>query len=234
LLSTSSPASVPWSVADSFWAAAFVVVVRGGLAIVSRLIHGEWMQLPSSAGGGLVSVLAAAVLLLAPLYVFAIRRGALPRDFGFTGFAFWPAVGMIGRGWLVWMAVALPWGLLMLRFGTRMQPNMLRVFGAGWRAYVLALIFGAMVAPLTEETFFRGFLFAGLRQRFSLWTAAGISGLLFGLIHFMPLALPPLTLYGIIFAWLRERTGSLWPAILMHMLVNAGGFTIQFAADRLG
>ena len=48
----------------------------------------------------------------------------------------------------------------------------------------------------------------------------------------MPLALLPLTLYGIIFAWLRERTGSLWPGILMHMLVNAGGFTVQLAADH--
>lgn len=232
-MTTASTTSVPWSVADCFRAAGFVVVVRGGLAIASRLIHGEWMQLPSSAGGGLVSVLAAAVLLLAPLYFLAIRRGALPRDFGFTRFAFWPAIGMMARGWLVWLAVALPWGLLMMRFGTRMQPNMLRVFGVGWRAYVLALIFGAVVAPLTEETFFRGFLFVGLRQRYPLWTAAGISGLLFGLIHFMPLALPPLTLYGIIFAWLRERTGSLWPGVLMHMLVNAGGFTVQFAADHL-
>jgi len=190
--------------------------------------------LPTNAGGGLTSVLAAAVLLLLPLYLFAIRRGALPRDFGFTPFAFWPAVRLIARGWLVWIAVALPWGLLLLRLGvTRMQPNMLRVFGTGWRAYVLALIFGAIVAPLTEETFFRGFLFVGLRQSCSLWAAAGISGLFFGLIHFMPLALPPLALYGIVFAWLRERTGSLWPGIMMHMLVNAGGFTIQLVSDHL-
>jgi membrane protease YdiL (CAAX protease family) len=209
-----------------------VVVARGGLAILSRILHGEWMQLPSSPGGGLVAVLAAAVLLLVPLYLLAIRRGAVPRDFGFTGFAFWPAILLIARGWLIWFAVALPWGLLIMRFGTRMQPNMLRVFGVGWRAYILALIFGAIVAPLTEETFFRGFLFVGLRQSYPLWTAAGISGLLFGLIHFMPLALPPLTLYGIVFAWLRERTGSLWPGVLMHMLVNAGGFTVQLAADH--
>ena len=223
---------IPWTVADCVRGAAFVVVVRGGLAILSRAIHGEWMQLPSSPGGGLAAVLSAAALLLVPLYLFAIRRGALPRDFGFVGFAFWPAIRWIARGWVIWAALALPWGLLMVHFGTRMQPNMLRVFGVGWRAYILALMFGAIVAPLTEETFFRGFLFTGLRERYPLWTAAGISGLLFGLIHFMPLALPPLTLYGIIFAWLRERTGSIWPGILMHALVNAGGFTVQFAADH--
>jgi membrane protease YdiL (CAAX protease family) len=233
-LTTPAGRAVPWKVADCIWGAAFVVVVRGGLGIVSRVRHGVWLRLPSSPGGGLVAILTAALLLLIPLYLFAIRRGALPRDFGFTRFAFWPAVRMIVQGWLIWIALAIPWGLILLHFGMRAQPNMLRVFGTGWHAYVLALMFGGIVAPLTEETFFRGFLFAGLRQAYPFWTAAGISGLLFGLIHFMPLALPPLTLYGIIFAWLRERTGSLWPGILMHMLVNAGGFTVQLAADYAG
>ena len=172
---------VPWTVADCVWGASFVVVVRGALAIVSYRLHGEWMQLPSSAAGGLTALLAAAVLLLVPLYLFAIRRGAVARDFGFTRFAFWPALAMIARGWLIWLAVSLPWGVLMMRFGTRMQPDMLKVFGVGWRAYILALIFGAIIAPLTEETFFRGFLFTGLRQSYPLWIAAGISGLLFGL-----------------------------------------------------
>src|SRR6266508_1312324 len=37
-----------------------------------------------------------------------------------------------------------------------------------------------LAAPLAEETLFRGFLYSGLRRRFSVWPAAAVSGVLFG------------------------------------------------------
>ena len=50
----------------------------------------------------------------------------------------------------------------------------------------------------------------------------------------MPAALPPLAAYGILFAWLRERTGSIWPGLIMHMLVNSAGFTVAFVLEQTG
>ncbi len=89
------------------------------------------------------------------------------------------------------------------------------------------LIVGA--APLAEEVFFRGFMFAGLRRRLPLWPAAVMSAALFGAVHLtagdIGVAVQ-LTAFGVALAWLYERTGSLWPAIMLHLLNNAIAFTV--------
>lgn len=87
---------------------------------------------------------------------------------------------------------------------------------------ISAVLMIAVLAPLSEELFFRGMVFSGLRSRFSLWPAALISGVVFGLPHVLtgPLAAIPLTVLGVALAWLYERTGSLWPCIFIHMINN--------------
>ncbi len=93
--------------------------------------------------------------------------------------------------------------------------------GALAAAAVIFLI--AVVAPISEETFFRGFLFGGLRSKLSLWPAALISGLIFGGIHAPTgiTAVVPLALLGVALAWLYDRTGSIGPCILAHMVNNS-------------
>ena len=81
----------------------------------------------------------------------------------------------------------------------------------------------AGLAPISEELFFRGFLFAGLRARLSLWPAALVAGLVFGLVH-APTGVTtvvPLAGLGVGLCWLYERTGSLWPPILAHVVNNS-------------
>jgi CAAX protease family protein len=84
---------------------------------------------------------------------------------------------------------------------------------------VLAIV---VVAPVTEELFFRGFLFAGLRSRRSLWPAALLSGLIFGLVHATTgiTTVVPLAALGVALCWLYDRTGSLWPCVMAHMINN--------------
>jgi membrane protease YdiL (CAAX protease family) len=87
---------------------------------------------------------------------------------------------------------------------------------------VLAVVLIVGLAPISEELFFRGFVFPGLRSRFSLWPAALLAGLVFGLIH-APTGITtvvPLTALGVVLCWLYDRTGSLWPCVLAHTLNN--------------
>ena len=95
------------------------------------------------------------------------------------------------------------------------DPSVLVVIGA-----IGLIVLGAAFA---EEVFFRGFFFSGLRQRYSLWPAALISGVSFGIVHAPtgPLAVIPLAVLGVALAWLYERTGSLWLCVIAHAINNA-------------
>jgi membrane protease YdiL (CAAX protease family) len=87
---------------------------------------------------------------------------------------------------------------------------------------VAAVLMIVLLAPVAEELFFRGFVFAGLRTRWSLWPAAITSGLIFGLVH-APTGITtvvPLATLGIALCWLYNRTGSLWPCVIAHMINN--------------
>lgn len=89
------------------------------------------------------------------------------------------------------------------------------------------------MGPLVEETLFRGVLLSallGFRHHGTVTAgrtvaAVLISAALFGLVHLPDLgylwyAVPNLILLGIATAWLRLRSGSLWPAVLAHAINN--------------
>jgi len=78
----------------------------------------------------------------------------------------------------------------------------------------------AVVPAVCEELLFRGY---AQRQFERAAGAAGgilLSGGLFGLYHLRPSHLLPLVVLGLYLAYLTWRTGSLWPAILVHFVHN--------------
>ena len=75
--------------------------------------------------------------------------------------------------------------------------------------------------PLTEEIFFRGFVFAGLTPRWGGFGAAVGSALIFAAFHLHPGVLIPIFFIGLLMAGLYRFTGSLWPPILAHAGYNA-------------
>jgi membrane protease YdiL (CAAX protease family) len=117
-------------------------------------------------------------------------------------------------------------------FGLRMQVDLVPVFAELSSPWWL-LLAGIVVAPVVEELFFRGFVFAGLAQRYSWRKAALISSALFALVHLQPLAIPPIFILGYIFAYLYQRCGSIWPAVLMHVSTNALGLGAAYLLSRI-
>jgi membrane protease YdiL (CAAX protease family)/uncharacterized RDD family membrane protein YckC len=97
----------------------------------------------------------------------------------------------------------------------------------GLDASVVAAIFSvlliAIVAPFAEELFFRGMLFGGLRVRMGPVPAALISGTVFGALHATTgiTTVPPLIFFGVALALLYEKTGSLWPPVILHLINNS-------------
>ena len=89
------------------------------------------------------------------------------------------------------------------------------------------------IAPLMEETFFRGFVFGGLRNRWGVVAAAGASGLLFAAAHLgnpgTIYLIPPVALIGALFAWGYLVSGSLLASVAAHFLFNLAAFTAGIA-----
>lgn len=91
--------------------------------------------------------------------------------------------------------------------------------GSG-EATIFNLIFLVIVAPVTEEFFFRGALLASFRRRWGGGRAIVGSAVLFGLVHIIPWQVVPAIGIGLLFAWWTTRVESLWPALLGHAVVN--------------
>jgi len=177
--------------------------------------------------------LVTAAVWIVPVWIVAVRwRGATAADLGFARAPWGASAKLVGNAFLIQWALAALWQIVTVHFKIPSQPDLLKKFPPGWQGLALALLLGAVVAPIAEETFFRGFLFAGLRKYCSFWIAAGVSALIFAAGHMVPGAILPLYFLGFLFAWLRERTGSIWPSIAMHMLNNALYFLARFAEQH--
>lgn len=98
----------------------------------------------------------------------------------------------------------------------------------------LAGIATVIVAPLAEEIFFRGFVFAGLLRPFGPVGAMLASGVVFGAFHITSAdtvgLIVPFSAIGVLLAWVYHRTRSLWPSIGTHVLFNLVSFAALAAA----
>ena len=98
-----------------------------------------------------------------------------------------------------------------------------------------AVLIGVLVlvlAPVAEETFFRGFLFRAIRERHGFWYAGATSAVVFGLVHWSPdssglsnlVLVIPLAFVGLGLAYVYERRRNLLVNIAAHATFNAVGF----------
>ena len=105
-----------------------------------------------------------------------------------------------------------------------------------WRIPLVLLV--VSLGPLVEELLFRGVLLSALMQRWGSAAAIVISSLVFALAHLPGLdwqvfALPDLILLALALAWLRLRSGSIWPSVVGHgannLLAVAAWFVVAHA-----
>jgi membrane protease YdiL (CAAX protease family) len=94
--------------------------------------------------------------------------------------------------------------------------------------FTLMLMLGALAVPLAEELLFRGILYTWLR-RWGVAVAVGVSAIVFGLFHGVSIVLPAAMLLGVVTALIYEKSGSIWPAVMVHVVNN----TIVFAIARV-
>ncbi len=200
---------------------------EGGLSTLTSGDPGELLatytrELIISNSVGQVLGLAVPTLLLARFHTDQVTdyvrlRSVAPR------FVFLAVLGVVGLQPVVqWLAqinkdLPLPESIRMFE---QTQLELIRSVLESGLGVTFNLVMLAVVPGVCEELLFRGY--AQRQFERSTGPLAGIllSGILFGCYHLRPSQLLPLVVLGIYLAYLTWRTGSLWPAILVHMAHN--------------
>lgn len=91
---------------------------------------------------------------------------------------------------------------------------------------LMIMAFGILVAPLVEETIFRGFLYPVAARQFGVIPGILFTGILFGGFHAMQLwgawgQIALLVVVGIVLSAIRARTGSVLASFLVHVAYNS-------------
>lgn len=216
----------PWSLS-----AGLITLARGGalaaLVLLTLLVGAHWL-----AEQPLLAEALDQPLMYLPLLLLVWRALLAPAGLGFvTAFGLWPRPG----GWrpcvqatlaLVAAGIAIDLGLALLGGPLGLTSHWTEWFDAdlawGSASAVGVTLLGSVVfAPAFEELMFRGLLYGTLRARLAWPLAASGSALLFALAHgYSAAGLLSVFLSGVLWAWVYERTGSLLPPILAHVVNN--------------
>ncbi|HVX32366.1 MAG TPA: CPBP family glutamic-type intramembrane protease [Solirubrobacterales bacterium] len=170
--------------------------------------------------GSIISQLATELGFLLVPFALASMFGStsLGRSLRRLGFrAFRPsAFGWMALTFVLYLAFTIFYSLAITE---PRQKDIAESFGPT----VVQVLLIVIAAPIAEETCFRGMLFGGLRQKLPRLAAALVCGLIFGGLHALTgvTAVPPLIVFGFLLALLYERTGSIVPGILLHMINNS-------------
>jgi membrane protease YdiL (CAAX protease family) len=202
------------------------VVLYAAAQHLATYVYLLFLGVPAFAGattlGRVVVYWARDIILLALAWsAYATLPNAARPDIGWRGCAlYWYIIAIVAG--LVLVVANLSILELFRRVGLR-PHDLFAGFSTAPRAMQIALAIDvAILSPILQELAFRGWLFSSLRRVLPLAAAIAISSLSFGLIH-ISLGLPAVTyttLGGIAFAVLFERSRSLAPCALAHVVVN--------------
>jgi membrane protease YdiL (CAAX protease family) len=176
--------------------------------------------------------------LCAPAAVYAVvlrwrhdvRRSEIVRRLGLTrGNGRWHAIAL---GAAVPAAAV---GALISSWSSGFEGSVLAPFvGATPSAAMIlrALSYGVIATGYPEELLFRGLIGGALFRRMSFAKANGLQAAIFLLPHLLILlvaprlwflAIPIPLVLGLLNGWLRQRSDSVWPGVLVHATSNVAG-----------
>lgn len=90
-----------------------------------------------------------------------------------------------------------------------------------WFTFTIGFVSAAIISPIYEEIFYRGFLYKWFRGKWGVAAGMFISSFIFMIVHIPTYNTLPINFVsGLVFAWTYEKTGSVLPAIIIHGIFN--------------
>jgi membrane protease YdiL (CAAX protease family) len=229
---------ISWS-----WAHLIVFVIFGGLTLVTiqlimavYLVGGKHLS-PKQLEQYLLSKPAFAIgsmlIWYAALFLFLYVTLALLRGHPFWESLGWrrlkPRLSGLPRNPLLFFVSGCGLSLFVALSTYRMKTPENIPMEELFKYRETALLFMAMavlVAPLVEETLFRGYLYPLFARSFGIVPGIVVTGVLFGLMHGAQLGwtwglVATLIIVGIVFTVVRARTGTVVASYLMHLGYNS-------------
>src|SRR4051812_13920878 len=204
---------IAYSIAEGVAVAAFAITMRASGSSFDLQTDGKLLALSTLVGVPVIVGLCMAVA--------SLRKGCDAKAYLALR---WPAGRIVSR----WVVISIAFAAISDGFSSALGKPLVPDFmidsyesAGAWRWLLLVAVIFA--APIAEETFFRGFLFAGIRQsRAGLagamiltsagWAAIHVQYDLYGMISIFAL--------GLLLGIAREKTNSLYLCMFVHAVIN--------------
>jgi membrane protease YdiL (CAAX protease family) len=163
-----------------------------------------------------------ATVLLVLVFTLVLNRARL-KELGFrsAGWKDYIRYGILGGFMLMILIVAL--GLIMNLIHPDIEPQlfeeMLRSAG-NWQSFIALLIIGSVLAPLSEELYYRGMIYPVFRSHLGPFWGAILAGVVFGAVHWDLWRAIPLAVGGALLCYIYEKSGSILVSALAHGIWN--------------
>lgn len=250
--------SVPWTIQQTFLGILLTLIPWLLLALGLSNLHtntskgtalSPTVDLTNAFLTFVLASLVEGAFLIAPLYFashpFRSMTARWRRAFDALGFRSFQLSNTLG--WVIVLFVGILvlnfvysalLGYLNTRFHLQIHTNdqvVLQESRYAPRTTYATLIASVFVAPFCEEVFFRSFVFAGFLRAMSVGWAVFLSALIFAVAHGDAGSFAVLFFIGLALAFLRWRTNSIWPGILLHAFNNGlGALLIVVAMQHPG
>ncbi|GMH39277.1 hypothetical protein BSKO_07175 [Bryopsis sp. KO-2023] len=152
------------------------------------------------------------------------------------------------RGWVIWAGIGILASLAanaglssLVSFAGYQEPTgpgtvdaVANMISVDFATYASLISVVGILAPLLEETVFRGFLLTSLTKWMPTPAAVVLSSVSFGLAHLSIKDFPYLTAVGMVWGFMYVRSRNLFTPMLMHCVWNSTVLSILFALVSAG
>jgi membrane protease YdiL (CAAX protease family) len=171
------------------------------------------------------SIMLASLLIFVPAFLY-VKMG----DFSLQGVFKMYSVAWRVAAASVLVGVSLPFLIdeldKIVQMFLTMPPEWQEILYKPLRAeslfdWMVILTAGVLIGPVVEELLFRGLLQGSFEKRGEWWQAILQTSLIFALLHVFHFTLLQFFCLAVLLGFLSWRSGSVVPAIIVHMLNNA-------------
>ncbi len=236
------PSRVAHIIGYTLWLSAAFIGAQFLVVLFARILISLGVPVTSVSDAALQTILAALsyivaliVTILVPRYLFKLHT--TKKELGLTRLLSFGDIGMALAGAVPYLVLTFVFVSMAQIFIPGFNSSQTQDVGFqnlnGQSEYVLAFIALVVLAPIAEETMFRGYLYSKLRRSSNLIAATIVTSMCFAVLHMQLNVGIDVFALSLVLCALREITGSIWSGILLHMLKNGLAFYFLFVAPML-